>query len=145
MNSTKVLLTSCLLATTLLYTPATAKCNTCSVNGIACLSDSSFLICHKGVPDSSQVFQCPAGEVCVANSPERCVAGSVSTADCAAEQNACGACNGNKLFTCLTPTTFAQCNSTALLRSVVGSCPSGLTCDSSRPEICVVGGAECST
>lgn len=145
MISTKMFLISCLLATFLLYSPALAKCNTCSVNGIACLTDSSFLICHKGKPDSSHIFQCPAGKVCVANSPERCVPGSESSADCAAEQNACGDCKGNKLFTCLTPTTFAQCNSTALLRSVVGSCPSGLTCDSSRPEICVAGGAECST
>ncbi|XP_011179811.1 uncharacterized protein LOC105210500 [Zeugodacus cucurbitae] len=145
MHYTQVVLMSCLLATTLLYTPVSAKCNTCSINGIACVSESSFLICTKGVPDASQVYQCPAGHVCIANSVDKCVAGSRSSADCAAEQNACGVCNGNKLFTCLTPTTFAQCNSTSLLRSVSGNCPSGLTCDSSRPEICVVGGAECST
>ncbi|CAD7002599.1 unnamed protein product [Ceratitis capitata] len=142
MHFTQVFPMCALLAAALLYTPASAKCNTCGVNGIACVSENSFNICYKGNPDASAVYTCPEDHVCVSDSG-KCVPKSNAVADCAAAKNTCGVCSGNKLFTCLSPTTFAQCNGETLLRSIGGYCPSGLTCDSSRPEICTVGGAEC--
>ncbi|XP_067642774.1 uncharacterized protein [Eurosta solidaginis] len=142
MRHLKFFLMSCFVAAAFLFTRVSAKCNTCSLNGIACLTEQSFHICHRTRSDASQIFNCPEGHVCVADAPEKCVPNAV--ADCAVEHNICGACDGSKLFTCLTPTTFAQCNGTSLLRHISGSCPNVLTCDSSRPEICVANGAECS-
>ncbi|XP_036337567.1 uncharacterized protein LOC118747626 [Rhagoletis pomonella] len=142
MRCAQVFLISCLVAAACVFAPTSAKCRTCGLNGIACASENTFHICSHGLADTSQIFTCPEANVCVGDSNAKCVPNAV--ADCSKQRSRCGVCDGSKLFTCLTSTTFAQCNSTLLLRSISGSCPSGLTCDSSSPEICVVGGAECS-
>ncbi|XP_054735121.1 uncharacterized protein LOC129242483 [Anastrepha obliqua] len=143
MQYSTVFAISCLFAAAFVFSPVSARCHTCSSNGVACASENSFYICSNRLADTSKTFNCPDGSVCVADDSNICSKDAV--ADCAKERNICGVCDGSKLFTCLTSTTYAQCNSTSLLRSISGSCPAGLTCDSSNPEICVVGGAECSS
>ncbi|XP_075163203.1 uncharacterized protein LOC142235831 [Haematobia irritans] len=92
-------------------------------------------MCYGAEMDRSQTFVCPRDRVCVHLSLKCAESENGAIADCAAAAG-CSSCDGNKLFTCTSRTTYAMCNGTQV-ENVHHSCPPRLFCDSRTLEICV--------
>lgn len=112
-----------------------AKCDACGTNGIACVNETSFHMCYDGNQDKSEILTCPSNKICVRSSMKCVDPGMGLTPDCIPDRT-CSYCDGSKLFTCTSRTTYAMCNGDQLT-DFKGVCPPKLVCDSSSSEICV--------
>ncbi|XP_037940762.1 uncharacterized protein LOC119680028 [Teleopsis dalmanni] len=135
MQQSKVFLLCFTIAAVFLLQHASAKCNVCESNSVACINETSFRLCHDQTIDNRYIFHCPDANVCT-DLRVICVAEGPSVKPHCDLTSGCSVCNNQKLFTCVSRTQYALCNGDVVTDDVA-TCPTGWVCSSSTPEICV--------
>uniref|UniRef100_A0A1I8QE51 Chitin-binding type-2 domain-containing protein n=1 Tax=Stomoxys calcitrans TaxID=35570 RepID=A0A1I8QE51_STOCA len=112
-----------------------AECGKCGPNGVACISSTTYYDCLGDVPVTSYTTHCPEATICV-SSGAICIDAAMGVQPECDHTGGCSKCDGNRLFTCTSRTTFAMCIGDEV-KNVHHSCPPHLFCDSRNAEICV--------
>uniref|UniRef100_A0A336MXJ2 CSON006967 protein n=1 Tax=Culicoides sonorensis TaxID=179676 RepID=A0A336MXJ2_CULSO len=99
------------------------NCNTCNVNGnMACISEEQYLLCVNGIPDISEIYRCPQGQVCTTNN--KCGIAASNTPAC----RLCNVCSLIKEYTCTSFYTYSPCYGTTIIDWEM-TCPFNSVCN----------------
>ncbi|XP_055844361.1 uncharacterized protein LOC129910815 [Episyrphus balteatus] len=126
----KLIFKICILVLAVAVYKTNGLCNTCSLIGIACVSETAFSICNDGALDPTVTpTECPTGTFCSA-SDKVCTA-SLTEASC----TKCKECIEGSEYACVNYTSFTFCTA-----GVMGvehyNCPANLACNIASTPIC---------